>query len=136
MANKSFQDLFDSAKDRLSYQVEKAKLDFLVSVNRLIREKDASKKEIATSMGCSPSGLSRILGGEQNFTIETMVRLARAVDGEVHIHVARKGSRVHWVEEVLTPVAASHAPVSTEQRAGAKAWIDFIKHESRGVANA
>ncbi len=62
------------------------------------------------------STLSRALSGNQNLTIDTMDRLAAALDAAVHIHVEKREVRGGWVpveQMVPVPVVESGTPVKT-----------------------
>lgn len=122
MTIKSYRKLLQEAKKSITYKIEKAQLDFIVSINALIRESHLTKKAIAENFGCSAPNITQLLAGDGNYTLETMVKLADAVGGELHIHVARADSRVHWVEALATrnlQPAPSFAKATADTR---EAW--------------
>lgn len=45
-----------------------------------MEELGLTKKELAEKAGMKPSGLSRIISGEQNMTLSTIAKLERALD--------------------------------------------------------
>lgn len=112
MTIKSYRKLLQDAKKSVTYKIEKAKLDFVVAMNSLIAEKEITKRVIADRLGCTAPNVSQLLRGDGNFTLETMVKLADAVDGDIHIHIARRDSKVRWVEALAsrrleqTPICA------------------------------
>lgn len=102
MALKSFKQLLADAKQRDSYWVEKAKLDFSVALNRLFEKSGMSQKALAEKLGTSPAYITKVFRGDVNFTIETMAKLARAVDGQLHIHISPKQLKSHWFDVLQT----------------------------------
>lgn len=88
MAIKSFKKLVLEAKLRDSYWIEKAKLDFSIALNQFFERSGKTQKELANKLNTSPAYITKVFRGDANFTIETMVKLARAVDGQLHIDIA------------------------------------------------
>jgi transcriptional regulator with XRE-family HTH domain len=46
-----------------------------------------TRVELARRLGASPAYVTKILRGKVNFTLATMVRLSRAVGGELHVQL-------------------------------------------------
>ncbi len=81
---KTFAEIYDSMKDTLEYQVEELALAFTESVLLRMEElNDLKGKDLAERMGTSEAYASKLLKGKGNFTLETLVKLARAL--ECHI---------------------------------------------------
>jgi transcriptional regulator with XRE-family HTH domain len=49
-----------------------------------------SRSELARRLGVSPAYITKVLRGNVNFTLDSMVRLVRAAGGEVSLQVAPK----------------------------------------------
>ena len=98
MAIKSFKEMLANAKQRDNYWVEKAKLQFSLELNRFFFQSGMSQKTLAEKLNTSPAYITKIFRGDANFTIETMVKLTRAVDGELKIHIAPKQACTHWFD--------------------------------------
>lgn len=94
----TFKQLLANAKQQDSYWVEKAKLDFSIALNRLFEKAGLSQKQLAEKLGTSPAYITKVFRGDANFTIETMTKLAHAVDGQLHIHIAPKHANTHWFD--------------------------------------
>jgi len=65
-------------------EAELRKLEFAETLVELMKEKKISRKHLAEIMGVQPSRVTSLLSGENNFTIETMVKAARAVKATYH----------------------------------------------------
>ena len=97
--NNSFADLFSRAEAQDSYWTEKAILDFSIELYRLLQKRGLSKKEFAERINKSQAYVTKVFRGDANFTIETMVRLVRALDGELNLHVTAKEEYVvNWLK--------------------------------------
>jgi transcriptional regulator with XRE-family HTH domain len=78
---KTFAELYESMKDTLEYQIEELSLAFTESVLLRMEElDDMSGKTLAERMEVSEAYVSKLLKGKNNFTLETLVKLARALD--------------------------------------------------------
>lgn len=100
MAEKSFKGLIDKAKERDSYWVGKAVSDFTEDLYSLMESRGVSKAELSKRLGSSPAYVTKVLRGNTNFTIESMVRMVRALNGQLCIHVGRAEDHVRWFDVV------------------------------------
>ncbi len=96
MKRKSFQDLFDKARQRDTFLSAKIILDFTEGLYGLMQENKISSVELAKRLGASPAYITKVLRGDINFTVETMVRLAKAVGGSVQVHMGPR-EITRWV---------------------------------------
>lgn len=78
---RTFVEIYDSMKDTLEYQVEELSLTFTESVLMRMEElDDLSPSALAIRMGISKPYVSKLLKGKSNFTLETLVKLAHALE--------------------------------------------------------
>lgn len=94
---KSISELKRERKSGLGYWVESAKQDFMISINETMKSKCISKVQLADAVSCSPAYISKIMKGDVNFTIETMVKIARALDSKLCIHLAQSHEDIQWL---------------------------------------
>ncbi len=81
---KTFAEIYESMKDTHEYQVQELSLAFTESV--LLRMEELNNmqgKELAKRIGCSKAYVSKLLTGKGNFTLDTLVKLARALNCRV-----------------------------------------------------
>lgn len=57
-----------------------------------------SRAALAEAAGVSPAYITKVFGGSENFTIETMAKLALAVGGKVRIHIADVEADTRWFD--------------------------------------
>lgn len=111
-ATKTFADLFREARQRLAYYVEGAILDFTEQVVARMGTANVSKSEFAKQLGVKPSYVTKLLSGSNNYTLETMVKVATALNSEVRIFLQPAGADTRWIETKLAQKLKeiSHSP--------------------------
>jgi transcriptional regulator with XRE-family HTH domain len=80
-----------------------------------------TRAELARRLGTSPAYVTKVLRGNANFTIETLARLAHALDGEFKFHIAPRGMHTRWFDVPPKPpragqVAAPEARPTARRR--------------------
>jgi len=93
MKKKSFKELFDQVKRRDTYWVASLILDFTEGLHKMMEVNEVSRSELARRLGVSPAYITKVLRGNVNFTLDSMVRLVRAAGGEVSLQVAPKAQK-------------------------------------------
>jgi transcriptional regulator with XRE-family HTH domain len=99
MAKKSYKALLREAKQSDSYWIEALKVEVASSLARVARQQQISKADLAGKLGTSKAYITKVFRGDTNFTIETLVKLARAVDAK-------------WVVELLPEHGLAESPPS------------------------
>lgn len=90
----------DDARSSADYAADQVKLDFAVDLERRMEQLGVSRAELARRLQTSAAAVTMALRGDANLTIERMVRLARALDATVHIHVAPAAAAVRWFDVI------------------------------------
>ncbi len=70
-----------------AYWIEEAKLDFAFSLEDQRRRSGLTYSAVAQNLGVTKAYVSKVFRGDTNLTIESMVKLARAVGGRLTIQV-------------------------------------------------
>lgn len=83
-ALKAFQ---ESAKETDEYWIEKAKVDFAISLDHQRRRSLLSFSALAKAVGTSAAYITKVFRGDSNYTVETMVKLARATGGRLDLRI-------------------------------------------------
>lgn len=113
----------------LEYWMALARMGFEDDLHRLIDDKEERRSRLAKAVGASPPYISKLLNGSGgNFTIKTMVKLARALDALVQIRLTLDGRevvRVMSVEEAREFDDKREAEVESETGEGVSAPVCF-----------
>ncbi len=74
-------------QESVDYDFEEAKNSFAILVESLMRSEGMLQRDLAKLLDTSEASVSKLLRGDQNLTIKTMVNVARALRGRLNIHV-------------------------------------------------
>ena len=80
----------DRFRGTLDYELANAEMDFTDTLETLMQRRGVNNSELARRIETSPAYITKILRGSTNFTLETMVKLVRALDGELHVRACAK----------------------------------------------
>lgn len=74
---------YQKAKKTPYFKAMRAILDVLSDVSRIMKEKHLSKKDLAEKMNVSPAYITKIMRGSENLSMETIAKIAVAMDCEI-----------------------------------------------------
>jgi transcriptional regulator with XRE-family HTH domain len=111
---------FERAEASPDYWHEIPVVEFTEDLCRLMEEKQVSRAELARRIGTSRAYITKLLGGDANFTLMTMVKLAMALDGAVHVHIADRRADVRWHDEMPGEPVRSEEPSNDKPKVKAK----------------
>lgn len=80
---------YEQLTDDDDYWAETVKIDFAVALSRVMQKIGMNKSKLAKTIGSSSAYITKVLRGDSNLTIESMVKLARATGGQVEITIKR-----------------------------------------------
>ena len=89
----TFSELFHEAEQHEDYWVAGAILQFTEDVVREMERQGMTRTELAKRLGSSPAYVTKLLRGKVNFTLATMVRLARALGTELTARLSSDSMR-------------------------------------------
>lgn len=101
------QSMLTKARPTHAYKLETAKVEFTEGVATLMERHGITQSELAKRIGVSPPYITKILRGTTNFTLDTMVKIATALDAEYCSHLQPAGHRTQWFEVLAESPAAS-----------------------------
>lgn len=99
---------------RLIKQQEAAKIDFAIMLDGLLESKQLTQTELAARTGKSKSLICRLIGGDSNPTVETMVSVLHAVGEKLVITTESRLRREYTA--ILSMQAANNLPDTAERR--------------------
>lgn len=95
-----YQQMFQEAESHADYWIDGPISELTEDLARLMEEQGVNRAELARRMGTSRAYITKVLGGNANFTLLTMVKLAMALDGAVHIHISDKRAITRWRDKL------------------------------------
>ncbi|WP_439444509.1 helix-turn-helix transcriptional regulator [Xanthomonas translucens pv. translucens] len=101
---KTFQDLLASG----ILKVELAKQDFAIEMKNAMQRNSITNAELAEALGVSRPMVTKLLRGDANVTIETMVKVGAALGCNLLLKLVREGSSAR-VFEIAEASRARHA---------------------------
>lgn len=110
MAGKTFAEMFRDAMQTDEFWAEKAILEFTTGIYAEMKRQGKSYSDLARILNTSPAYITKVFRSNANFTIQSMVKLSRALNCKLHIHVAPKNTHVSWLNVV---------PISSDSTVGA-----------------
>lgn len=105
----ALQDFFSSP---LSFH-QKVTMKKLLIVERILERMKAlglNRSQLAAKMEVSPARITTMMNGTNNFTIETLMRAANAVDAGLEMTIVPCDHKVRWVTYREQDVHASFIP--------------------------
>ena len=94
----SFEEFFQQSEERPGYWIERAKLEFTREMLSRMEQLGVSKTELAKRLDVQPGLVTRLASGKNNFTVDTMVRIAIALQSTYRSHLQPKGQETMWID--------------------------------------
>ena len=92
----SFTDMFRELEQAGDLYVEWAKIDVAEQISLAMKRRDVNKAKLARLLGKSRAYVTQILQGDANFTIESLVKIARALECELDLKITPKQDVRYW----------------------------------------
>jgi plasmid maintenance system antidote protein VapI len=110
---------------------ESAILAFTEEMLRRMDELNISKTQMANKLEVEPAFISKLIGGENNFTIKTMVKIARALQSRIKFALIPITGQSNWAvssvtKSELVPAVRSFAPTNRLKLTNA-GWRQYEK---------
>lgn len=87
MKPKNFDDLYREAETRDEYWIAGIVQELTEEIFRLMEEQKLSRAELARRLGTSPAYVTKILRGNANFTLASLVKLSRALQADLRVEL-------------------------------------------------
>lgn len=92
------QAMMAAARQTHTYKLEGAILEYTEEMVGLMEQQKVTNTELAKRIEVSPAYITKILRGTSNFTLDTMVKIATALDAEFRCHLQPRGIQSVWVD--------------------------------------
>jgi transcriptional regulator with XRE-family HTH domain len=87
-----YREFFGRAEASAEYWSEVAAHELIREIEARMARQGVSRAELARRLGSSKAYVTKVLGGNVNFTLATMARLADALDADLQIGLADRRS--------------------------------------------
>lgn len=100
MPNKeiNFHSLFEDLEHDPDYLVECAITEFTENVAKRMDELGINRAELARRLDTSAAYITKILQGNANFTLKSMVRISLALESSLTTHLQPEGAHSQWFD--------------------------------------
>jgi transcriptional regulator with XRE-family HTH domain len=98
MTSRGFAAFANRVRNSDEYWVERAKITFAEDLYRQMESHGVTRAQLADRIGASAAYITKVLRGDTNFTIDTMVRLVRAVDPGLTVLMSVAGTGISSVK--------------------------------------
>lgn len=85
--SKSLKPLLTKTRESLAYETEGAKLEFTEQIVALMHDAGITKSALAERLNVAPAYVTKVLQGTTNFTLESMIKIARSLGADLHIEL-------------------------------------------------
>lgn len=92
MSTAKYSEMLADATQSVDYWQDVAQTDFARDMHRRMKERGISASDLARRMGTSKAYVSQLLDGG-NFTLQTMVKVAMALDAVVRVQLEGQEER-------------------------------------------
>ena len=97
---KSLEQRIDDLNDSPELMLEELILDITGEICDTMDAQGVSRSELARRIGVKPPHVTRILQGEDNFTLKTLTRIAYSLNRAVRFTLAPRDSTTHFVHSI------------------------------------
>lgn len=84
-----FKDMLDEFKDDFDFRLETLILDLTDDICRKMEQKNITRADLARKLDISPAAVTKILNGNSNFTLKTILKIAMALDTDPIVGLAK-----------------------------------------------
>ncbi len=92
----SLAEAFAHSISSVESQVEIQKLSIVEELLQHMKREGINRSELAERMGVGPSRITKMLSGDENLTIDTLVRAGRAVGADLIQTFVPQGQKGRW----------------------------------------
>lgn len=87
-----------SSRATHAFKVETSIMEITEEITHMMEERGINKTQLAHHIGVSPAYITKILRGTSNFTLDSMVKIATALDCKYRCHLQKEENTCHWMD--------------------------------------
>lgn len=117
--SRKIQEFLNQAKKSDSFWIESAKVNFAIQLEKQRKNRNIAYVEIAKKLDTSPAYISKVFRGDANLTIESMVKLSRAVEANLSVELTDSSINyslwaAKFIKNHITPPASNNSVFISE----------------------
>ena len=85
-----FEKMLDTVKDSFEFRLETIILDITEQISKRMNERQINRTQLAKALDVSPAAVTKILNGNSNFTLKTLLSLGDVLDLDLSINFRPK----------------------------------------------
>jgi len=85
--HEEFQKRLEKDKKTVEYQIERLLLEINENILKILEEKSMTKKDFAKRMGVSPAYITKLLNGQPNLTLKSLLKIALTLDVKLSVEI-------------------------------------------------
>jgi transcriptional regulator with XRE-family HTH domain len=120
----ALKDRAETARASVAYRAESVMIRFTEELISLMAKKAMTRTALAEKIDVSPAYITKILKGDTNFTLDTMVKISAALDCDLSTHLSERGFQTRWFDvghhEQTLSVASNYKDLSSQT-------FDYVK---------
>ena len=128
-ATERFNKLLDQSKESTEFWTEKAIIEYTEEIVSQMALQNISRTELARRLGKNPAFVTKLLRGNNNFTFDTVSRIARALELEFVPHMKPVGWQTRWMDCSPAKQVEPPVPLGIEKKAYAKEVLETVTGE-------
>ncbi len=87
---KWYKNIIDELKETIEYKIESISFDISIQIYKQMEKLGLSKKDLAERLNVSKSYITQLLKGKSNITLETLIKVADALELEPKVELVPK----------------------------------------------
>lgn len=111
----------NDVRNTFSYRLEKALFNVAERICHLLDVREMTRTDLAEKMNVSPAYVTKILRGNPNLTIKSLLKLSDALEHDISIQFVPKNTMVHSISSYVPVTAVGRRFVIVSKSANAQA---------------
>ena len=99
-ANKWFTEKLESFRDDIDFRTEEVILELTDKISEIMAREGVNRSELASRLGVSKAFITKLLNGNANLTLRTLVSIATALGCDLSIYLPKKGFKVFSAKQI------------------------------------
>src|SRR5262245_7538362 len=91
-SSKGFSDIFERLEKTEEYELDALKVELCEQIYLIMEQEDIARAELARRLKTSRAYITKLLQGSANFTLESLVKVARALECNVTVKLKSRAS--------------------------------------------